>query len=196
MTTIDVTCSRSRSFTISSSTVVAMTGSSPVVGSSKSRRCGFVAIARAIATRRRCPPDSSDGIRSMYSPSPMNPSTSDTRLRTSSTGQVGLFVQPVADVLGHGQRIEQRALLEQHADVAADAQKLALGHVVHSLAVHENRAAVGPEESEHKLQHDGFSRAARAEQHAHAPLRHAEADVAQHDVLVEGERNLVEHHGR
>ena len=49
----DVTCCRSRSLTISSSTVVAMIGSRPVVGSSKSRRPGFAAMARAIATRRR-----------------------------------------------------------------------------------------------------------------------------------------------
>ena len=110
--------------------------------------------------------------------------------------EIGLFVQAVANVLGHRQRIEQGALLKQHADVAANAQKLVLGQVVHSFAVHENRAAVGPKESERKLQHNGFSSTARAEQHVHASLRHAEADVAQHDVLVEGERNLVEHHGR
>ena len=50
-----------------------MTGSSPDVGSSKSSRFGFAAIARAIATRRRWPPDSSDGIRSMYSLEPDKP---------------------------------------------------------------------------------------------------------------------------
>ena len=39
-----------------------MIGSSPVVGSSYSRMRGLAAMARAIATRRRWPPDSSDGM--------------------------------------------------------------------------------------------------------------------------------------
>ena len=68
VTTIELTPSRSRSLMISSSTVVAVIGSSPVVGSSYSRMRGLAAIARAIATRRRWPPESSDGMRSMYSP--------------------------------------------------------------------------------------------------------------------------------
>jgi len=38
--------------TISSSTVVAVMGSRPVVGSSNNKKLGFAAIARAIATRR------------------------------------------------------------------------------------------------------------------------------------------------
>ena len=45
-----------------------------------------VAIARAMATRRRCPPESCDGILSMCSPKPMKPSTSSTRRSTSSSG--------------------------------------------------------------------------------------------------------------
>ena len=58
---------------------------------------------------------------------------------------VGLLDQPVADVLAHGQRIEQRAFLEQHADVGAHAQQLALGHLVDALAVDEDRARIRPQ---------------------------------------------------
>ena len=134
-----------RSLTISSSTVVAMIGSRPVVGSSKSRRPGFAAMARAIATRRRWPPDNVDGIRSMQSPSPMNASTSSMRALHRPRAACGLFVEPVADVLGDRQRIEQRVLLKQHADVGSDLQQIALPHVVDALAVDEdparNRAA-------------------------------------------------------
>ena len=38
-----------------------MIGSSPVLGSSKSRISGWWAMARAKPTRRRMPPESSDG---------------------------------------------------------------------------------------------------------------------------------------
>ena len=71
---------------ISSSIVIDVIGSSPVVGSSYSRMRGLAAIARAIATRRRWPPDSSDGLRSMNSPSRTKPSTSSTRASASASG--------------------------------------------------------------------------------------------------------------
>jgi hypothetical protein len=54
--------SMSLNLMISLSTVLAVMGSSPDVGSSSSSNRGCAAIARASATRRRCPPDSSDGI--------------------------------------------------------------------------------------------------------------------------------------
>jgi hypothetical protein len=41
-----------------------------------------------MATRRRCPPDSSDGIRPMHSSRPTNRRTSSTRRRTSGAGSV------------------------------------------------------------------------------------------------------------
>ena len=47
-----------------------------------------VAIARAMATRRRCPPDSAEGSLSRCCPSPTKPSTSSTRCRTSSSGMM------------------------------------------------------------------------------------------------------------
>ena len=50
---------------ISASTVSDVIGSRPVVGSSYSSSFGLNAMARAMATRRRCPPDSSEGMRSM-----------------------------------------------------------------------------------------------------------------------------------
>ena len=74
--------------------------------------------------------------------------------------------------------------------------QIALGHAIDALAVDENRARVGPKQSENELEHDRFPGAARAEQDLHASLRDAEADVAQDDVVVEGERDLVEHDRR
>ena len=78
---------------------------------------------------------------------------------------------------------------------AAHAHEIALGHALDSLTIDENRAGVGSKQSENELEHDRLPGAARAEQDFHASLRDAEADVAEDDVLVEGERHLVEHHG-
>jgi hypothetical protein len=41
---------------------------------------------------------------------------------------VRLLVEPVADVLVDGQRIEERVLLAQHADIGAHPQEIALLH--------------------------------------------------------------------
>ena len=51
---------------------------------------------------------------------------------------------------------------------------------------------VGTQQAENQLEHDRLAGAARAEQDAHAAPRDAEADVAQDDVVVEGEGDLVE----
>ena len=64
VTRMDVTPPTSRTLTTRSVIVVAVIGSRPVVGSSYSISPGRAASARATATRRRCPPDSSEGIRS------------------------------------------------------------------------------------------------------------------------------------
>ena len=77
--------------------------------------------------------------------SPTKPSTSSTRARTAARRHGGLLVQPVADVLVNRQRIEERVLLEQHADVAAHTEQIALGHRVDALAVDDNGAGIRTE---------------------------------------------------
>ena len=56
---------------------------------------------------------------------------------------VQLLEQLVADVLAHGERIEQRPFLKHHAEVVADRHELVFVHVVDPLAVHENRPPSG-----------------------------------------------------
>ena len=149
------------------------------MGSSNSNRPGLDAIARAIATRLRCPPDRVDGIRSMNSARPTKARTSSTRRRAASERHVARFVEPVADVLGDGQRIEQRILLKQHADIGADAQQIGLAHVVDAVSVDEDHAAVGAEQSENQLEYHGLPRAARSKQNLHAARHDAEAHIAE-----------------
>src|SRR5262245_46827348 len=104
------------------------------------------------------------------------------------------LVEPVADVLAHGQRIKQRALLEQHANVGADAQQLGLAHVVDALTVYVDGASVGAQESENELENDRLAGAAGTEQHHHAGARDAEVDVAEHLMVTEGKRHVFEYH--
>ena len=65
---------------------------------------------------------------------------------------IALFVELVADVLGDGQRIEQRALLEHHAQVGAHLHQLVLAHPIDALAVHPDHAAVGLEQPQDQLE--------------------------------------------
>ena len=76
---------------------------------------------------------------------------------------IGFLVQLVADVLGDGQRVEQRAFLKDHADVGAHFHHLLFGVVVDELAVHPDLAGVRLQQAENQLQRDRFAGAARAQ---------------------------------
>ena len=192
-----MTCSRSRSFTISSSTLLAITGSRPVVGSSKSSRLGFDAIARAIPTRRRWPPESSDGMRSPYSREAdelqhlgharVAPPRADRC--AASCSRKPTFSPTVSESNSafswNDMPMSLRSCSRSH-----------FRHPVDALAVDGDGARVRPQQAENQLQDDRLAGAARAQQHGHAALRHREADVAQHDVVVEGERHVLEHDRR
>ncbi len=111
-------------------------------------------------------------------------------------GHGGLLVQPVAHVLVNGQGIEECVFLEQHADVGAHTQQIALGHRVDALAADDNGAGIRTKQAKDQLEHDGFPRAAVAKQDPHASAGNLEAHVAQHHLLIERERDPVEDHGR
>ena len=153
---------------------------------------GLNDIARAIATRRRWPPDSSDGILSMCSLRPDEPEHLLDAVAHLVERHVALFVQLVADVLGDGQRVEERAFLEHHAEVGADLHQLVLAHLVDALAVHPDDAAVRLEQPENELEDRRLPGAARAEKDLGVPGDEREADVAQDHLVVERQRHVVE----
>ena len=105
----------------------ALTGSSPEVGSSYSRYLGAPAIARAMPTRFRIPPDSC-GRELLASTS----GARFTSLRHSGTRAsayamsryLALVGEPEPDVLEHVHRVEQRAVLEDVADRGAERGEL------------------------------------------------------------------------
>ena len=95
-----------------------MIGSRPVFGSSKSRISGSCAIARAKPTRRRMPPESSEGRFSSTLGRWTISRHSRTRSRTSRR-RAARAAQRKGDVVEDRHRIEERPLLEGHAELLA-----------------------------------------------------------------------------
>src|SRR5437870_6665003 len=85
-------------------------------GSSIRNTCGWRTIARPIATRWRCPPDSSFGRRLRYGVRPRSLAAHATLSSTTFFGV--LRSQPEADVVGHREVGIERVILEDHGDVA------------------------------------------------------------------------------
>jgi hypothetical protein len=109
---------------------------------------------------------------------------------------VAFFVQLVADVLGDGERVEQRAFLKDHPEVGAHLHQLALGHRVDALAVHPDHAGVGPEQPQDQLEDRGLPGAAGPEEDLRVTGNQREAHLAENDPVVERQRHLVEHDDR
>ena len=83
--------------------------------------------------------------------------------RVDLIGQLaGLFHQPVGHVLFDRHRIEERALLEDHADVAAELKEVLLAHFRHFLAEDRDAAGIGFDQSQAKLQDQCFPGACHA----------------------------------
>ena len=126
-------------------------------GSSSRNACGWRTIARPIATRCRCPPESCAGRRSSSSASPSSSATSSTRRAISGLRRPPRL-QPVAEVLAHGHVRVERVGLEDHRDVAAARREvgdvavadrdLAAGHLLEarrsSAAASTCRSRTGP----------------------------------------------------
>ena len=81
--------------------------------------------------------------------------------------------QLVADVLADGQRVEERAFLEHHAEIGAHPHELLLAHLVHALAVDPDHALVRLQQAENQLQDGGLARAAGAQEDLRVSLRAA-----------------------
>jgi hypothetical protein len=107
-----------------------------------------------------------------------------------------LFVQFVADVLPDRQRVEQRALLEDHAQIGANRHHLGLGHLVDALALDPDGAAIGLEQAEDQFQDGRLAGPARAQEDLGMALPDGEAQALEDDLLVEGEVDLFEHDDR
>src|SRR5215208_2016857 len=99
---------------------------------------------------------------------------------------VGVLAERERGVVEHVHRAEERAVLEQDAELLAHLEQVLVGHVGHGLPVHDHVALVGIEEADHVLDADRLPRAGRAEDHRDLVVRQAEVEPVQHAVAPEG----------
>src|SRR5262249_35106553 len=86
------------------------------------------------------------------------------------------------DVLRDREVIEERVVLEEHADLPAYLLKRDVGELRDVLAVDEDLAAIGLEQSCEELERDALARGAGADEAVETSARNLERDVAQDDV--------------
>ena len=148
-------------------------------GSSRSRRRGSGASARASATRCCMPPEISLTRRGSSPGRRTSASTSATRA-AHPLRRPAARLEPEGDVLADREVREERVVLEHHAEVAA------LGrHAGHLLAVHQDAAGVGDLEPGQAAQERRLAAAARAEERHDRAALDLEREVAQHLALAE-----------
>ncbi len=115
----------------------AMIGSRPVVGSSKKMISGSAAMARARPTRFCMPPDSSDGkqLGDLGAEADLRQLLDRDLARLLARRPACALEQAEGDVLPDRQAVEQRAALEQHAELAHDRLAVASPRLDDLLAV-------------------------------------------------------------
>src|SRR3954447_15505022 len=114
---------------------------------------------------------------------------------------VGVLTQGEADVVEQVHRAEQRAVLEQDAELLAHLEEVVVGHVGDRLAVDEDVALVGVEQPDHVLDAHGLAGARRPQDHRDLALGDAHVEAAQDLVAAErlmhlDELDRVRHPGR
>ena len=172
---------------VSSSNAAAPIGSSPAVGSSRNSSSGSSASARASPARFRMPPESSAGY--LGPASAARPGHHDLVRRDlveQRQRQFGVeLAQRDLDVLGDGQRREQRPALEQHAPALADVHPVGLLDPDGRLAEHGDLARVGhlkPDDRPHQHRLAGTRTADHAQDLARP---HVEVQPVVDDLIAE-----------
>ena len=136
---------------------------------------GFVMIARAMATRRRIPPESSEGNLSTVCSSSTKLSTSRTRRSISSSG-APLFHQPEGDIFPDRQRIKECALLKNDAYSSGAARRDPLPHLGYVLTQHMMSAPVRPHETRGQFENCAFARTRDAKDRLRLAMRQPEGN--------------------
>src|SRR5215211_512996 len=98
---------------------------------------------------------------------------------------VRVLAEREADVVVEVHRAEERAVLEQDAELLAHLEQVVVRHVGDGLAVDEDVAVVGIEQPDHVLDADGLARARGAEDHRDLALGDAHVQAAQDLVAAE-----------
>ena len=112
---------------------------------------GSSTSARAKPARLRIPPESSLGILSRRAFQADLAQAPVDDLLDLVLALVGVLAQRERDVVPQVHRAEQRAVLEQDAELLAHLEQLVVGHAGHRLAVHQHVALVGIQQPDHVL---------------------------------------------
>jgi len=110
-------------------------------------------------------------------------------------GDAAFLDQAEGHVVTHGHRVEQRALLEDHADLAAQVEQVLFLHLRDVVPQHRDAPAVGADQPESELEDGGLARAGDAEDGLGLAALELERDAVEHDDVVEPERDILEHDG-
>ena len=97
-------------------------------------------------------------------------------------------LQRQGHVLGHRHRAPERAVLEQHAEPAADLGPARLGGGPVVLAVHQDGPGGGAQQADHRPQHRALAAAAAAHHREDRAAADREVQVALDDPRAEGQR--------
>ena len=92
---------------------------------------------------------------------------------------VRVLAQREGDVVEQVHGAEQRAVLEEHAELLAHLEEVVVDHVRDRLAVDEDVALVGVEQADHVLDAHRLAGARRAEDHRDPALGEAHVQAAQ-----------------
>ena len=107
-----------------------------------------------------------------------------------------LLDQLEGHIVADGERVEERALLEDHAGAGAQVKKLLLGQGGDLLAEEPDAAPVGAQQAVGQLEQHALAHSRGAEQNARFSGPDGETDVHEHRRAVEGDRDVAEFHHR
>ncbi len=136
------------------------------------------------------PPERLAGKRSKVSSSSTKRRASRTRWSISLSGTCFLD-KLVGHVVANGERIEERALLKDHAGAGAQGEELLLGHMGNIFAEEQDAALVGPQQAVGELEQHALAHAGGAEQDTRFSRRNGEAHVFQHRRAVKSDGDVL-----
>src|SRR6185503_1262448 len=99
--------------------------------------------------------------------------------------QHAMLAKREGDVVADRQRVEERALLEEHAHAPANRYEAVFVEGLEPCALNLDAALVGTEEPVQVLQQDALAAAAAAEQHERLARQHVERHATQHRLRAE-----------
>ena len=147
-----------------------------------------------MATRRLMPPESSagnsfDGVLQFHEAQRLQHAALNLFLRNL------FLVQAKGDVVFHRQRVEERRLLKDHSDAAAQFEQFRLAHRRHFLPQHKDASAIGTQQSEREFQDGGLAGAGDSQQHLGGAVFQFEGEAVEDDLLIEAQADIFKDYG-